>query len=372
MLTVFVLFFVTGMLTSQNSFAGPEDTSANPSAGNAKVQLQAGDFEQQQDKYSSPPKSHYSNQAMTEWKRVSVRAATPQAWALAASAILTERNGERHDLLGGSERTPANSEGWKRSLSDWWGVHNREDLLSALQWIYDGGHRSNFERLGIFLESLNEEQYAEVLKKVRQNEQAKNEIAVVKKYYVKLSRKSLLGWDYSRYIFLCREGYLVGYLTAEEAWERIMPVAMTIQRTFDSWADLGRNYLIGREFWSYEETRKNSSLFRHAYEKLLNDSASPWKRNPWNMDLSQTVDKTNKQTFQPSEAAESRSTATIKEEAVSVHSEASAHSAVLKSLKKGDRVIIGIELERGEGKWCGIIEQAHQDIVGYVPCNSLE
>ena len=101
-------------------------------------------------------------------------------------------------------------------------------------------------------------------------------------------------------------------------------------------------------------------------------SAGPWKCTPWDLDLSQTVDKTNEQPCHQPEATESGSTATIKGEAVSVHSETSEHSAILKSLNKGDRVIIGFVLEGGEGKWCGIIEQGHQDVVGYVPCNSLE
>jgi Protein of unknown function (DUF1266) len=355
-LVTFVILFATVTLTVHSSFAGSEAEAFNQSA----------------DKDSSSLKSHCSDQVMPELRGVSVRAASAQAWALAASAILTERNGQRHDLLGGSERNPANAEHWKRILSDWWGVRNREDLLSALEWIDDGGHRINFEKLGIFLGSLDEQQHAELLKKVRRNEQAKNEIAVVTKYYDQLGRKSLLGWDYSRYISLCRWGYLVGYLSPEEAWERIMRAALKLQQTFDSWKDLGRNYLIGREFWSYEETRKSGRLYRDAYERLLNDSAGPWKRNPWGLDLSGAVANQHNQPCQRPEAAEAESTAAIKGEAVSLHSEASANSAVLKSLKKGDTVIIGIELEADDGKWCGIIEQGHQDITGYVQCNNLQ
>ena len=75
---------------------------------------------------------------------------------------------------------------------------------------------------------------------------------MAKEYYKKLGEKSLLGWDYGRYICLCRWGYLVGWLNEQEAWEKIMPAAELLQKSFSSWEDLGRNYLIGRLFWSYQ------------------------------------------------------------------------------------------------------------------------
>lgn len=99
---------------------------------------------------------------------------------------------------------------------------------------------------------------------------------MVQRYHERLGKKSLLGWDYSRYISLCRWRYPVGYLSREEAWDHIMPVARTLQNTFDSWQQLGENYLIGREFWSLEETRKNGHLYAAAYQKLLNDQGGPW------------------------------------------------------------------------------------------------
>jgi hypothetical protein len=79
---------------------------------------------------------------------------------------------------------------------------------------------------------------------------------------------------------------LAGYLTEDEAWDRIMPAAALLQKTFDSWKDFGENYLIGRQFWSYEQTKKEGQVFRDIYRKLLANSSSPWNRNPWDMELS--------------------------------------------------------------------------------------
>ena len=149
-----------------------------------------------------------------------VRMGTPHAWALALTAMLTERNEGRHDLLSGQSINGANVATTKRLLSDWWGIENKEDLLKTLQWLEYGGHREEFERLGANLASLDDQQLAEVQGKVKQDKQVKQQVDIAGKYYAKLGRKSILAWDYARYVFLCREGYLIGYLTEQEAWDK--------------------------------------------------------------------------------------------------------------------------------------------------------
>lgn len=118
--------------------------------------------------------------------------------------------------------------------------------------------------------------------------QLAHQVAVVRTHYTRLGKKSLLGWDYTRYVSLCRWGYLVGYLSEDEAWQRIMPKARELQEAFDSWADLGENYLIGREFWSLEETTNYGWLYRTAYQRLLTNPEGPWMRLPWKLDLRST------------------------------------------------------------------------------------
>lgn len=208
-----------------------------------------------------------------------------KTWALATSAVLTERNRQRHELLGGDERTEKNIRERKRTLSQWWDINSRADLFAVLKWLEEGGHRQHFEELGAFVESLSPEQYRQLKLKTSLNPEAAHQLAVVEKYHRELGKKSLMGWDYGRYVWLCRSGYLVGYLTKEEAWERIMYAARTLQSSFDSWKDLGENYLIGREFWSRHQTKESGYLFRDAYFRLLNEPASPWNRHPWETNL---------------------------------------------------------------------------------------
>ena len=71
-----------------------------------------------------------------------------KSWALAASAILAERNGDRHDLLEGRPRTPENIAYAFRLLRRSWSVADRNQLLDALHDVRETGYRQYFTRLG--------------------------------------------------------------------------------------------------------------------------------------------------------------------------------------------------------------------------------
>jgi hypothetical protein len=206
-----------------------------------------------------------------------------EEWALAASALLAERNGHRHDLLGGIVATEPEVKRWKYRLRNWWSVNNRTDLLMTLKWLNEEGHRKYFEQVGAELTALSAEQQQALMDERRTDASLDQHLRMVEQHAPRLGAKSLLGWDLSRYISLCRWGYLVGYLSEAEAWERILPAAQRLQQTFDSWLELGENYLIGREFWSPGETARNGHLYQEAYLKLLASPQSPWKRSPWTM-----------------------------------------------------------------------------------------
>lgn len=207
-------------------------------------------------------------------------------WALAAAGVLTEANGDQHDILAGCEATPDEIEKQRLSLSKWWGIDSREDLFRSLQWIEQSGHRKHFDEMGSYLPTIaqTEEQYNKMISQIDDPELI-NAWNVVLRNWHYLGKRSLIGWDYSRYIHLCRRGYLLGLVNEKEAWDLIMPVARLLQQTFESWEDLGENYLIGREFWSLKQTNEDGWYFLQAYKRLLADSTSPWVKIPWELKL---------------------------------------------------------------------------------------
>ena len=206
-------------------------------------------------------------------------------WALATCAILTELNHERHDLLGGVFPTSDSKGAGRELLAKWWSVKDREDLLDTLLWIDMGGHRKDFNTMGAYLETLTTNQVAVLRQKAGKDLEMQNKIDIELAYHAKFGKKSLLGWDYSRYVALCGWGYVAGYLSEAEAWEKIMPVAKMLQQTFDSWEDLGNNYLVGRQYWSYQQTTRSGLATQAAYKTLCTSPESPWRRNAWKTPL---------------------------------------------------------------------------------------
>jgi tetratricopeptide (TPR) repeat protein len=211
-------------------------------------------------------------------------------WALSTCAIINESNNERHDLLGGCLRTKKKIESWKKSLKKWWGVNCREDLLNTLDNLEKNGHSQQFKALGNYISSLTSDQLlAFQVRYSNQPEQA-NKIRIVLEHYHLFGEKSLLGWDLSRYISLCGWGYVVGYLSEDEAWEKLMPVAIRLQQSFDSWEDFGLNYTVGREFWSYNIKLKEGQKRRAIYKKMCTSLESSWNIVPWDLDLTPGFD----------------------------------------------------------------------------------
>lgn len=207
-----------------------------------------------------------------------------KSWALATSAMLFERNRDSHELLAGAPRTDWHIQRTRELLSEWWGVETRADLLDSLRWLERGGHRAPFNRLGAAVDRLPPRLVDWGVALVLP-EDLGHQVAVVRRHHKALGSKSILGWDFSRYVALCRWGYAAELLTEEEAWRCIMPAARALQSHFTSWSDLGENYLIGREFWSLSQTRRSGDLYRAAYQTLISYPASPWNRHPWGLKL---------------------------------------------------------------------------------------
>ena len=204
-------------------------------------------------------------------------------WALATCAMLTQFNRRSHDVLGGHTEP---DDGGKKSLREGWGVHNRSQLIKVLKWIECGGHRKGYEACVAYLESSPAERRALERPSVSADAHTRRaQLDQVKVIHSKFAKAGLTGWDFSRYVSLCGWGFHAGYLSEEEAWSRIMPVARLLQGTFSSWDELGENYLEGRRFWAPFKSKKNDDEMAEALHFLRWSSYSPWARLKWNMSL---------------------------------------------------------------------------------------
>ncbi|MBX9693125.1 MAG: DUF1266 domain-containing protein [Cyanobacteria bacterium] len=211
-----------------------------------------------------------------------------QRWAMACPAVLTDGNRERQDSFDIWDRKPEYIEMQKDALRKWWNISNREELLRTLVWLTEGGgHREVWKEMTAIKDNADAAAF-----KARSGMDADDfecKLAVVRKHGKAFGDAGILGWDYCRYIALCRWGVYCGYLTKDEAWRKMMPIARILQRNFKSWHDLGWNYVVARKFWSQRQTEISGDSFEATLEKLTKDPKSPWNQIPWNTDLSPQV-----------------------------------------------------------------------------------
>lgn len=287
--TLFVTSCVSG--TAKNEPAPPEPSPDSQSAAQTPDQYCAS----QGGKYLGDMRCRLSNGVVAPMlggaeaarayaSSVSVLAPN-QAWLLATTALTFAYNGKRLDTVTGEAATPDAIEAERKQLGEWWDIHSEADLHRTLDWLMVQGHRAEFDELGARVSALNDEQFAALRSQMGHDVELVNKLDVVRAHYREVGTKSILAWDLIRYISLCRWGVLAGYMFEADAWRQIMPAAQQLQLTFDSWQDLQTNYLIGREFWSLEQTKKTGARFRAAFDKLSEDPSSPWNAIPWDTPL---------------------------------------------------------------------------------------
>ena len=210
-----------------------------------------------------------------------------KGWALGCAAVIFERNHDGHNTLAGIPLTQVDIKDKKELLSRCWGIKNRKDLLSRIQGLETGNYRESFAKWGKMISQMSEEQWEAFKQPSKQDKATLQQLEISRNYYREFGPKSLIGWDFCRVINLCRFGYGAGYLSEEEAWEKIMPTARLLQDTFASWEEMGRNYIIGRvvELGDSEKLHKECLRREDAMQRLLDMPTSPWRRYRWDMDL---------------------------------------------------------------------------------------
>ena len=91
------------------------------------------------------------------------------------------------------------------------------------------------------------------------------------------------GWDYCRAMNLLSFYYLAGYYTEQEALDKSLEIAQTMQPLFDSWDDLMESYMNGYEYWAEESADERRAVYDDL--KTRDDS-------PYTVDFKMSLEKT--------------------------------------------------------------------------------
>ncbi len=207
--------------------------------------------------------------------------ASQKRWALALGGVLTAMNGDSHDTLAGIPEAPDTADALEARMG-MWGINDRQDLVETLDWLAAEGDRKEFAEISAALAQATPEQVEAIRAQYKGNAQALAKIDLVLKHGAACGEKSIVAWDVGRYVSLCRWGYARGYLEEDEAWGRIMPVAQAAQGSFGSWSEYGKNYAIGRTYWS-GDPKTEADVLR--ISKQLRSSTGPWGKIAWDTKL---------------------------------------------------------------------------------------
>ncbi|MDP5138247.1 DUF1266 domain-containing protein [Rheinheimera baltica] len=199
-----------------------------------------------------------------------------QLWSLGLSAILTQVNSQRHDVLLHND-----AETFSRVLSGWWDIVDRITYFENVQWLVEQGHRQVFNSLFQAQILVPEHEWrltAEALK--QKNPKQYQREMLVRHYRSVIGTGGIAAWDLGRVTSLARMAATCGYISTKEAWNEIYKQAEVAKNFFNNWFEYGHSYLIGRQFAMGnldDEKGKNTIAIT---QLLLTSDDSPWCRHP--------------------------------------------------------------------------------------------
>jgi hypothetical protein len=189
-----------------------------------------------------------------------------QRFALALPGIWLATNQVSFAHFGGRPAGPS-ARRWARGvLKESWGVTDAATLRERVTWLTTEGHSAEYRATCARFDAMPAHERESELR-----------LLFVGRFREQVGDKDLAAWDQVRAINVAGWGFLAGFLTEEEAWALILPAARTCQRTYGSWEELGRHYLLGMAFWGPSHLERGQP----AFDGLMADPNSPWRTVPW-------------------------------------------------------------------------------------------
>ena len=230
--------------------------------------------------------SKYENRLEYEARGVNLLKDEKKREAIAFCSLLGEENKAHPNRL---DPFPTDSTKGRLILAASWEIKNRDELLSTLDRLDEGGHSQSFRDA---LDTLNQiPDTADILDYLNKNERDPGRagrilFTMIIKDIPGMKERTLRAWDWGRSVSLCRWGYNAGFLTEEETWEKILSNREKILSYYNSWEDYATGYALGRMFWSsydsdYDEYQNRANEVFRSYSQLIHREDSIWQA-PWN------------------------------------------------------------------------------------------
>lgn len=210
-------------------------------------------------------------------------------WFNACYAILTKANGWDYTRFGGLPANDENMANVQETLDASWSVTDRASADETLDWILTEGHRADYAEDMKTLEEAGlgqcaaEERESYLMENFEVDSADAAYFANMYAAYETDGEGAIDGWDYCRAMNLLSFYYIAGYYTEQEALDKSLEIAQTMQPLFESWDDLMESYFIGYEYWSTESADARRELYDAI--KIADDS-------PYTVDYKMSLEKT--------------------------------------------------------------------------------
>ena len=195
-------------------------------------------------------------------------------WGLVAGGLLTHVNQGGYESLWfsyGATRA-------RNCLREGWSVSNEQQLMRVCEWLIRCGHRVPCEQTCQFVRAM---QAGTVL--YDPNHKDIELFRWVARNMAQLEKSRLIAWDFTRVINVARWGFTSGYIQEATAWQWIMKAAVSLQKSFNGWDEIGQDFLLGLSYWS--DGAPPDPAFVAAYDILSKSPSSPWQMIPWRIAL---------------------------------------------------------------------------------------
>lgn len=211
-------------------------------------------------------------------------------WFNASYAILTALNNWDYNLFGGLPANDESAAAVQQLLPEWWDVTDRASADETLEWILTEGHRTGFaedmktlEENGVTADTSSEDLIAMLSNDFGFDAEEAQSYANAYAMYAEFGPEAINGWDYCRAMNLLGYYYIAGHYSEQEALDKSLEIAQTIQPMFETWDDLIDSYLRGYEYWNGGDSAERRAL----YEELKTR-----EDNPFQVDFKMGLEKT--------------------------------------------------------------------------------
>ena len=170
------------------------------------------------------------------------------------------------------------------SLSESWGIVDRDTAIEKISWILNTGHREKYREYAGMMEEnkmfgMTEAQLNESIKYYYEE---KGKLRLVYYTYPDKGMHSIDAWDYCRALQVLGDCYLANYISLEECLDISLVVAKELQNQYENWEEVVNGYMYGYYYWSGD---KEAAEGRYEdYMELLEMENSPYNI-PYDVEL---------------------------------------------------------------------------------------